>query len=1070
MPHFAVDAVLVLLVIAFGAGMLYALRSSRAQIAQMRRQEKTLRQLSRAVEQSPSTVVITDLKGDIEYVNPKFTALTGYTLDEARGKNPRILKSGHTPDAEYAELWRTISAGGEWRGEFLNKKKNGDLYWEFASISPIKDSAGRITHYLAVKEDITARKQAEEALRQSEARSEALFIAIPDLVFRLNRDGVCVDARGARDSRLKVRDEPYNYSIDKTVYDLLPEPVAQKIHDAIHRTLDTGQMQTLEYRLETLSGPVDFEARMLPLGPDEVISAVRDVTERKRLEAALYASEEKYRNVAERALDGIGIIQEDLIQYCNPQLAALVGQTPDDIVGRPFSSIIVPEDRTRVEGIYHRRLHGEPVPSRYETILAHKDGHHVYVEIEAGIIQYEDRPAVLKFVRNVTERKQTEEQIRRQNRDLTLLNRVIGAAGLTLDMTELLTTICRELALAFDVPQAATALIDVDRITYEVTAEYLGPGRTSALGVRFPIENNPVVDYMLAHRTPLAISDVRTDPRLVWTPEGRENIEARGTVSMLIVPLLVGGELIGTIGLDATEPREFTEDEITLASNVAAALSQILHNADLYRQLRANQARLRAILDNAAVGIALLDVQGRYIQANDRWAEMLGYPPDELTRRSHFSFVHPEDAPGCQQRLLALRRGELETYRFEVRFVCQTGDVFWGDTSVSAIRSPEGALDALVVVVIDVTERIRTDEALRIKDSAIASSNNGIALADLQGNLTYANAAMLDMWGYAERREVIGRSTVDFWLDPEQAAGVIQAMMAEGSWMGEMVAQRKDGTPFDVQLSASRVTDADGQPICLMASFVDITERKRAEAERERLIQELDAFAHTVAHDLKTPLQGIVGYSSLLGDELAQFNNGELAHYLDVIEQYGQKMNSIINELLLLASVRKQEDVKMVQVRMAPIIASVLKRLDLLIRQHQAEIVTPPDGWPVACGYAPWIEEVWANYISNAIKYGGSPPRVELGADVLLGGRVCFWVRDNGAGLPPEKLDRLFAEFSRLEHARLEGHGLGLSIVRRIMDRMGGEVGVESTVGQGSIFSFTLPGGEITCTTRRRPI
>jgi two-component system sensor histidine kinase/response regulator len=183
-----------------------------------------------------------------------------------------------------------------------------------------------------------------------------------------------------------------------------------------------------------------------------------------------------------------------------------------------------------------------------------------------------------------------------------------------------------------------------------------------------------------------------------------------------------------------------------------------------------------------------------------------------------------------------------------------------------------------------------------------------------------------------------------------------------------------------------------------------------------------------------------------------------LQHYLGVIEQYGQKMTSIINELLLLASVRKQAEVTLGPVEMGPVMASVLARLDHLIRQKQANILLPVEGWPLACGYAPWIEEVWANYISNALKYGGTPPRVMLGADVLPDKRVRCWVRDNGPGVPPEKIGRLFAEFSRLEHMRLEGHGLGLSIVQRIMDRLGGEVGVKNVDGQGSEFSFVLPG------------
>ncbi len=133
-----------------------------------KKDQMQLRQLSRAVEQSASSIVITDLNGNIEYVNPKFLRLTGYSLEELIGKNPRILKSGATPAEEYNRLWETIASGGEWTGEFHNRKKNGDLYWESALISPIKDSNGVVTHYLALKDDITEKKEMELHIREME--------------------------------------------------------------------------------------------------------------------------------------------------------------------------------------------------------------------------------------------------------------------------------------------------------------------------------------------------------------------------------------------------------------------------------------------------------------------------------------------------------------------------------------------------------------------------------------------------------------------------------------------------------------------------------------------------------------------------------------------------------------------------------------------------------------------------------------------------------------------------------------------------------------------------------------
>ena len=135
---------------------------------QKKQTEEELIRLSQAMEQSPSSVVITDLQGHIEYVNPQFTRMTGYTLAEVRGKRPNILQSGKTSPQTYRELWDTITRGKVWHGEFCNRKKNGDFFWEYASISPLKNSAGEITHYLAVKEDITERKKLQEQLLQSQ--------------------------------------------------------------------------------------------------------------------------------------------------------------------------------------------------------------------------------------------------------------------------------------------------------------------------------------------------------------------------------------------------------------------------------------------------------------------------------------------------------------------------------------------------------------------------------------------------------------------------------------------------------------------------------------------------------------------------------------------------------------------------------------------------------------------------------------------------------------------------------------------------------------------------------------
>ena len=258
-----------------------------------------------------------------------------------------------------------------------------------------------------------------------------------------------------------------------------------------------------------------------------------------------------------------------------------------------------------------------------------------------------------------------------------------------------------------------------------------------------------------------------------------------------------------------------------------------------------------------------------------------------------------------------------------------------------------------------------------------------------------------------------------------------------------------------------------------LARFNDLMELRRLNAHLRARNEELDTYGHTVAHDLQNPLALIIGFAGVLEENCATMSREELFTYLQGIAQHGREMNDIIDELLLLASVRKMDDVNIKPLDMSSIVTKVQERLAHMIKAHQAKIILPQD-WPVALGHRPWVEEVWINYLSNAIKYGGQSPRVELGFDTEIGSQWSenhnstlhptthyplsrFWVRDNGPGLTAEEQARLFKPFTRLEQVRAKGHGLGLSIVLRIVEKLGGQVGVESEVGEGSTFWFALP-------------
>lgn len=230
---------------------------------------------------------------------------------------------------------------------------------------------------------------------------------------------------------------------------------------------------------------------------------------------------------------------------------------------------------------------------------------------------------------------------------------------------------------------------------------------------------------------------------------------------------------------------------------------------------------------------------------------------------------------------------------------------------------------------------------------------------------------------------------------------------------------------------------------------------KEYASELEMRNRELEAFAHTVAHDLKGILASIIAGAEVLESLCGNMSIEDVKKRLHTLSQTGRKMDNLLGELLALSEARAAA-VERRPLDMGSIVADALHRLADLIAEHDAEIVQP-ETWPKALGHGPWIEDVWANYISNAIKYGGHPPRVELGSTALSDNRIRFWVRDNGPGISIEDQHRLFQLFTRLDAERSHGYGLGLSIVWRIIHRLGGEVGVESQKGQGSLFYFVLP-------------
>lgn len=342
------------------------------------------------------------------------------------------------------------------------------------------------------------------------------------------------------------------------------------------------------------------------------------------------------------------------------------------------------------------------------------------------------------------------------------------------------------------------------------------------------------------------------------------------------------------------------------------------------------------------------------------------------------------------------------------------------------------------------------------RDKLIESMNDGMVVLDNDFRIVFYNAVVTTIIG-ENYEKYLGRHVDSI---SEKLNFNIHRLMV-GDIKNSVIKFNTDKTKYyDVYISDLKNERQQNNGILILLQ--DITQRKIAEdalvqtnEELRKQNEELDTFARTVAHDLKSPLNIITGYSDLLIERMTENDRRELLELVDPIKKTGFRIARIVNEILLLVGIQQQKVVPQ-PVNMRKVIGDVLDGLEQFTTDNNALIIVH-DGWPEAVGYAPWIEEIWANYISNAIKYGGKPPRVELGSTTINENLVKFWVKDNGGGLSKDQQEKVFHAFTRLDETKVTGHGLGLSIVKRIMDKLDGEIGIDSSVGEGCVFYFILP-------------
>ena len=522
-------------------------------VTERKHAEETLRKFSRVVQQTASTVMITNLDGVIEYVNPRFIETTGYSADEAIGQRPSLLKSGHTPLEEYRQLWRTITGGGVWNGEFLNRRKDGSLYWESAIISPIRDEGGVVTHFAAVKDDITARKAADAALREREEQLR-LFIEHAPVALAMFDDQmryVAVSTRWLADYGLSRRNV-----IGRSYYEVFPE--IQERWRVAHRRCLAGAVEQVD---------------------QDCFARADGTTQWLRWQARPW-------HTAAGAIGGIVIFSEDITdrRHAEQEREALLQEF--DRQRQLFKTVVdnTPAGLALLEGPEHR-----------------------YALVNPGL-----------------------------------------------------------LAIARDRGSL------VGRTVAEVWPEVVGQ------------EAQLLLDHVYRSGEAAEVADLRVMLDRGFGPE-------ESFFNIHCLPLRDERSQVERMLLVATETTQWVQAQ---------------------RRIEQSEQQFRATFEQAAVGIAHVTLDGRWLRVNQKLCEIVGYNREELLRRSVEDITHPADLNGDRAPMRQLLAGEIDHYATDKRYTRKDGQVIWSRVTVSLLRQIDGTPGYFITVIEDIDERKQTEQAL----------------------------------------------------------------------------------------------------------------------------------------------------------------------------------------------------------------------------------------------------------------------------------------------------------------------------------------------------------------------
>ncbi|MDV2503852.1 MAG: PAS domain S-box protein [bacterium] len=575
-----------------------------SEITERMRAEAKVLQLSSAVEQSPSTVMITDTDGNIEYVNPKFVELTGYTSEEVIGKNPSILKSGHTPPEEYKRLWETITSGGEWRGEFHNKKKEGELFWEAASISPLRDAEGTITHFIAVKKDITEQKRAEELLKESVRQTKLILNSAGEGIYGLDLEGrtTFCNPAAARMIGWEIRE-----LIGKPQHDILHHSKPDGAHYPkeecpIYAAFKDGSVHHVTdevfWRKDGTSFPVEYVSTPIRDERGELTGAVvvfRDITERKEAEEAVRKTKAFYENLIGQAGAAVVVVdREGTILEWNQVAEQMYGWTAQEVLGRSYLKLNTTEAAEEIKENLKRAFAGEAFGS-IEGRRRRKDGTWFDALITASLVRNEEGEAIaaMGVIIDITERKQAGEALERFARQqvaLADLGRLALEGGELQGLMDEATRLAAEalgveMCKILELEESGESLRLVSGVGWR-------EGLVGEASVGAQLDSQ--AGYTLKNERPVIVEDLRSESRF----GGPSLLHDHGVVSGLSVPMVATDLFVfGVMGVHTTQRRDFSKDDVRFLESVANVVTTAVLRKRVEEALREAHEELQQAYD-----------------------------------------------------------------------------------------------------------------------------------------------------------------------------------------------------------------------------------------------------------------------------------------------------------------------------------------------------------------------------------------------------------------------------------------------------------------------------------------